>query len=188
MPKPTGERRPKRVCQVCLQYDDHPRIELLVTADGPLGLHEPGEVSQVAKLLAPLLPANTSQVDKAIEGVTPANAEKAIADLIPDLDERDAYKAWRAFLHVHDFGAHLDCYVNDVAHDDKPQRAIDAFHEEQDPDGNIVVVQHSWEDKAKIMPSDHALDGVTSGLKGHELLAHLIQEPAPIDYAHGSKP
>lgn len=167
---PASERRPKRVCQVCLQYDDHPRIEILVTADGPLGLHDPGATSHVAGMLAPLMPANSAQVDAAVKGVTPANAEKVYEQLIPDLDQRDAYKAWRAFLHVNDFGAHMDCYVNDVPHDDKPQQAIDAF----DDDG----VQISWEDKAKIMPSAHALEGVTGGLQGLELAAHLQSEGA----------
>lgn len=183
---PVTERRPKRVCQVCLQYDDHPRIELLVTADGPLGLHEPDEVSTVAALLAPFMPANVGQVDAAVKGVTPANAERVYEELIPDLDQRDAYRAWRAFLHPYDFGAHMDCYLG-LPSEVQPQRAVDAFHEEVDADGNTVLVQHSWEDKRKIMPSDHALEGVNAGLKGDHLLAHLVQEPAPIDFAHGVK-
>lgn len=174
----SSERRPKRVCQVCLQYDDHPRIELLVTAEGPLGLHEPDAVGKVAAMLAPLLPANSAQVDAAVKGLTPANAERVYAELIPDLDQRDAYKAWRAFLHVNDFGAHMDCYVNDVTHDDKPQKATDAW--------NADGVQVSWEDKGKIMPNDHALEGVTSGLKGDELAAHLQSDPArDHDFSHG---
>lgn len=167
MPKPTGERRPKRVCQVCLQYDDHPRIELLVTADGPLGLHEPGEVSQVAAMLAPLLPANSAQVDAGIQGVDPADAERNIAELIPDLDERDAYKAWRAFLHVNDFGAHLDCYVGLPA-EVQPQLALN--------------------DTRKIMPNGHAMFGVGQGLKGDDLAAHLQADPArDVDNSHGVK-
>lgn len=175
---PATERRPKRVCQVCLQYDDHPRIELLVTTEGPLGLHTPGEVRQVAALLGPHMPANSDAVDAAVAGKTPAQAEDVYRALIPDLDERDAYKAWRAFLHDNDFGAHMDCYVDAVPEDHKPQLAVDAF----DDDGN----QTSWEDRRKIMPSKHALEQVGK-LKGDALRAHLVKEPAGVDHGHGSK-
>lgn len=185
------ERPPKRLCEVCLQYDDHPRIVIGVTTDGPLGLHSGGQITQVVGLLAPLLPANAAQVDKAVEGKDPAEAERIIADLIPDVDEWDAYRALRQFLHPQHFDAHLDCYRDDVPEVDKPQLAVDGWMAEtSDPETGepLTFKQVSWEDKRKIMPSDYALEQVGK-LKGDELRAHLTADPSiDVDLAHGAVP
>jgi hypothetical protein len=175
-----GARHPKRFCEVCLQFDDHPRIVMGVTTEGPLGNHTAEEIGRAAALITPLLPANMAEVETRLAACeTPAQREQVYLDLVPDPDEYDAARAWHQFLHQQHFDAHLDCYIGLPAHV-QPQLAIDAW----DPDGNQV----SWEDKRKIMPSGHAQTGaIELGLKGDKLRAHLVRADPGVDHGHGAK-
>lgn len=175
------ERKPKKLCQVCLAYDDHPRLEALVTADGPLGNHSPGEVSKVAAVLTPLLPANMDEVEQALTAChgNVSAQEQVYKNLIPDPDQYDAARAWHSFLHPNDFGAHFDCYRDGLPAEHQLQMSIDA----QDPDTGEVL---SVEDTRKAVIDDprhaHTWAGVDQGLKGDDLRAHLAAHPPIPDY------
>lgn len=98
-------RRAKRMCEWCFQYDDHPKHEIVVTADGPLGLHPPASLAKALKVLEPYFPKNFDEIG----GMTADEAEAAVAELTPP--EQDAVISWAFLLEPTSCTLHMDCFV-----------------------------------------------------------------------------
>lgn len=144
----TAPRNPMRLCEACIQFDDHPRITIYVTSEGPLGTHDGAEVAQAYELLAPHLP-DMKALHEALAKCENAAEQEAVIDKLPAA-EADAARAWATFLNDQITDLHLDCFQ--------------ALESHVKPIG--------------VGPSDHALEGVAKGLQGENLFAHLRSDPA----------
>jgi hypothetical protein len=102
-----------RICEACFQYDDHPRIVIVVTPDGPLGLHSPAETAAVYQLVAADLPSNLAAI-AALDGDEQLAAVRALPP-----EQQDAIQALADMEDVTGCRLHMDCY-NALPADLKP--------------------------------------------------------------------